>query len=78
MRVGIAVYCAECRNQKAPVGRSVPMGSFYCDDTCRGYSLQPYPGSLFPGETEEDFGYPVGQAGTVEAEPRKHEGRVNP
>lgn len=67
MRVGISVTCAFCGNTKAPIGRSTPMGATYCHPTeCSAYYLDPMPGSLWPGETEEDFGYPVGPNGTEE------------
>ena len=32
---------------------------------CPGYRQAPYPGSLWPNETSDDFGYPVGADGTV-------------
>ena len=64
-RMGIPVKCAVCGQTKKPVGRSAPMyGPSGCDDRCKGYRQPPYPGSLWPGETEDDFGYPIGDAGT--------------
>jgi hypothetical protein len=66
VKVGIAVYCEMCNRQKAPIGRSAPMGCELCDDDCEGYRDDPKPGSLWPGETEEDFGYPVGPNATEE------------
>lgn len=63
-RMGIPVKCAVCGQTKKPVGRSAPMGWSSCDDECKGYRQPPYPGSLWPGETEDDFGYPIGDAGT--------------
>lgn len=30
-----------------------------CDYDCPGYELGPRVGQLWPGETAEDFGYPV-------------------
>ena len=63
-RMGIPVKCAVCGQTKKPVGRSAPFGWDSCDDRCKGYRQAPYPGSLWPGETEDDFGYPIGDAGT--------------
>ena len=69
MRVGVVVHCAECGRMKKPIGRSAPLGASQCDDDCSGYGQRPYPGSLWPGESEADFGYPVGNNGTTEASP---------
>lgn len=71
-KVGIQVICAVCGNMKKPIGRSGPLGLSYCEAKwdahgCEGYRQKPYPGSLWPGETEEEFGYPVGVDGWVEA-----------
>lgn len=63
-RMGVPVKCAVCGQTKKPVGRSAPFGWDSCDDRCKGYRQAPYPGSLWPGETEDDFGYPIGDAGT--------------
>lgn len=63
-KVGIRVTCAVCGHQKQPRGRSASMGGFYCDWDCPGYTKEPYVGSLWPGETDEDFGYPCGNDGT--------------
>lgn len=63
-RVGVIVRCSKCGLAKAPVGRSVPMMAAYCDDRCGGYLEPPRPGSLWPGESEADFGYAVGSDGT--------------
>lgn len=68
MRVGIAVYCGECGRSKAPRGRSVPMGASMCDSDCPGYHTDPLPGDLWPGETEEQFGYPIGSNATKEVQ----------
>jgi hypothetical protein len=68
-RVGVYVTCSRCDYTKKPVGRSAPMGMHYCDmDSCEGYWQEPMPGSLWPGESEADFGYPVGKAGTTDAD----------
>lgn len=64
MKVGIMVHCTTCDQMKKPVGRSEPLGALFCTDDCPGYHQEPFPGSLWPGETEEEFGYPVGRAGT--------------
>ena len=57
MRVGISVTCTVCHRTKKPHGRSAPIATSYCDDDCIGYTLEPLPGCLWPGETSEDFGY---------------------
>lgn len=68
MRVGIAVECAVCHRSKKPLGRSAPleMWNSLCDQECPGYMAVPWPGSLWPGETEEEFGYPITNDGTRE------------
>jgi hypothetical protein len=63
-RVGIIVRCAVCGDVKKPIGRSGPLGASYCDEDCNGYRQAPFVGSLWPGETSEDFGYPCGTDGT--------------
>ncbi len=65
-KVGISVPCAVCRQTKAPSYRSVPtaMANSLCDWDCPGYKQNPLPGSLWPNETEAEFGFPVGDAGT--------------
>jgi hypothetical protein len=70
-KVGVAVHCATCGQRKAPIGRSVPDVLYLCDRDCPGYTQEPCVGSLWPGESEADFGYPVGEVGTriVEAMP---------
>lgn len=67
-RMGVMVHCATCGLMKKPIGRSPPLGASYCDDECRGYRMVPYPGSLWPGESEAEFGYTVGADGTADAE----------
>jgi len=42
--------CATCGRRKAPVGRAVGPESNYCDRDCPGYTRDPYPGHLWPGE----------------------------
>jgi hypothetical protein len=73
MRVGIEVICTTCGQPKKPLGRSGPLGVPYCEpkyygehDGCDGYWQEPKVGSLWPGETSEEFGYPVGSEGTRE------------
>ena len=65
MKYGIAVQCTTCKKRKSPVGRSAPleMSGGLCDSDCLGYREKPYPGSLWPGESEKDFGYPAGLDG---------------
>ena len=67
MKVGIAVYCVRCGNRKAPLGRSVALEQInsLCSYECTGYFQEPFIGSLWPGETEEEFGYQVGAHGWV-------------
>ena len=68
--VGKVVECATCHKRKSPIGRSAPMEMYLCDDDCPGYSKAPLSGSLWPGESEAEFGYPVGEVGTT----AEHEG----
>ena len=69
--VGVAVECAVCGQMKKPVGRSAPMGPCFCDGDCAGYLQSPRSGSLWPGESEADFGYRVSNVGTsAEETPR--------
>ncbi len=57
--IGVAVECTMCGLRKKPVGRDAPvaMAGSLCDHECFGYSKDPHPGSLWPGETREEFGY---------------------
>lgn len=68
MRIGIAVRCEICGKTKAPRGRSIPImrHSDFCSSgsNCPGYRSEPFPGDLWPGETEEEFGYPVSSYAT--------------
>ena len=59
MRIGIVVRCATCGNEKQPHGRSVSPLMVYCSpySGCPGYEQDPKPGCLWPGETEDDFGF---------------------
>ena len=68
MRVGINVECVVCGMSKKPIGRDAPLGCGGCDDGCPGYRQPPFVGSLWPGETSEQFGYPCGTDGTVEVD----------
>lgn len=66
MKIGIAVQCAVCHTRKKPIGRSAPLEMYLCDEECPGYRDSPFVGSLWPGETEEEFGHPVGEDGWEE------------
>lgn len=62
MITGTVVRCAVCGHTKKPRGRSEPLGAYYCvpewdGHGCEGYDQDPQVGSLWPGESEEDFGY---------------------
>jgi len=37
-----------------------------CNAECAGYYIDPKVGDLWPGETEEEFGYPIGAHGWKE------------
>jgi hypothetical protein len=65
-RVGIVVECESCGLEKKPIGRSAPLGMYLCNQDCPSYYNDPRPGSLWPGESEEDFGYPVSVDGTTD------------
>jgi hypothetical protein len=47
----------------------MPIGAYYCDMDCPGYYEEPHVGDLWPGETEEDFGYPISKDGTGDVQP---------
>ena len=66
MKLGIAVTCAVCGLRKKPHGRSAPIDSHYCDTNCPGYYDEPEPGCLWPGETQQEFGYPICDHATEE------------
>jgi hypothetical protein len=68
VKVGIAVECAVCRRSKKPIGRSAPMtmANSLCNHDCPGYNAEPFPGSLWPGETEKQFDFEVGPYGWKE------------
>jgi hypothetical protein len=54
---------------KQPVGRSAGIGLTYCrSDDCEGYWERPLPGSLWPEETEVEFGFQISDEGTKEME----------
>src|SRR5208282_5681282 len=57
--VGKAVNCTACGRRKKPIGRSAPlaMANSLCDHECKGYYWEPNPGSLWPNETREEFGF---------------------
>ena len=62
-KVGISRFCVVCGRMKKPVGRDAAWGMTYCTHDCDGYDKAPLPGSLWPGESEYDFGYAVGERG---------------
>lgn len=66
MKTGVSVRCRVCDKTKQPRGRSAPMDMDLCTWDCEGYNQDPQPGSLWPGETDRDFGYPVGPHGWTE------------
>lgn len=70
MKVGILVNCVRCGRMKTPMGRSAPAELVHCNqDECSGYMEAPFPGVLWPGETEEEYGYhPVPSSGCREEE----------
>ena len=59
MIVGTSVECTVCGLQKQPRGRSAPMEMTMCNFECPGYNQEPQIGQLWPGETSENFGYPI-------------------
>lgn len=64
-KVGIIAECVVCYRPKAPRGRSSPIGSYYCESQiCSGWAAHPFPGDLWPGETDADFGYPCSDNAT--------------
>lgn len=58
-RIGVTVRCLECGRTKKPLGRD-SQDNGLCDHGCSRYYDYPRPDSLWPGETETQFGYPVG------------------
>lgn len=68
-KIGVAVTCKTCKRTKQPIGRSAPLGAYMCDDECPGYRQSPKSGSLWPGESEADFGYPVCDCCGVRVQP---------
>lgn len=59
MEIGKAVTCVVCGLRKKPIGRSAPLetSNSLCDFECAGYDKGPHPGHLWPGETQEQYGY---------------------
>lgn len=74
MRVGESVYCSVCQLRKAPRGRAVPdvMANGMCGRDCPGYGTPPHPGDLWPGETEEEFGFPCSVPADYRIQPCGH------
>ena len=64
-KIGMAVECTVCGRTKKPVGRD-SMDNGLCSYECPGYREDPRSGSLWPGESESEFGYPVSAVGTTE------------
>ncbi len=66
-KVGISVVCIWCDLRKRPRGRSAPLmlANSLCDHECPGYYAEPFPGDLWPGETDADFGYPCSDYATA-------------
>ena len=62
-KFGVSVQCILCGRTKGPRGRSAPMDALMCQYDCPGYRMKPEVGSLWPNESEADFGYPVGDVG---------------
>jgi hypothetical protein len=62
--VGTEVLCTVCLQAKKPRGRSAPAVMSLCDYDCRGYLREPFVGQLWPGETAEEFGYPIHAGGS--------------
>lgn len=73
---GVRAWCTTCSNPKQPVGRSAPLEASYCTRECSGYDKEPRVGSLWPGETDADFGYPCSDVGTEPIERRDARCRV--
>jgi hypothetical protein len=64
-KFGAMVECVICGRTKQPIGRSAPSGLSLCNSECGGFYQAPLSGSLWPNESETDFGYPVSDQGTV-------------
>ena len=62
--VGVYVKCKTCGRQKQPVGRGTYTN--LCDAGCPGYRKDPKPGSLWPGESETQYGHTAGNDGITE------------
>jgi hypothetical protein len=65
---GKRIICTACEQMKQPIGRDASMFASYCNRDCPGYEQEPHVGSLWPGETDEDFGYPCDDRGTERVE----------
>lgn len=64
-KVGIRVTCAKCGYTKKPNGRSAPICPVFCDGDCDGYWEPPHVDSLWPGESEADFGFQAQNYGVI-------------
>lgn len=63
VRFGRRPVCTVCGLGKAPIGRSTPLGSCYCDFECPGYREEPLPDTLFPGEPSRELAEEEGWEG---------------
>lgn len=63
LKFGVMVDCVVCGRTKKPRGRSAPLEMYCCDHDCPGYLQDPQVGSLWPNESEADFGHQVGTVG---------------
>ncbi len=69
-KFGVRVSCTVCGHTKQPLGRSAPAMAYHCNSECNGYYLDPQVGSLWPDESEVDFGFWVGDLGVQYKEQR--------
>ncbi len=65
-KYGKYIRCTICHKRKQPIGRSAPAltDGTLCGPDCGGFNQEPLSGSLWPEESEADFGYLVGDQGT--------------
>jgi hypothetical protein len=73
--VGKAIRCSVCGGTKKPRGRSAPVDTLLCDETCAGWDAEPRVGSLWPNETADQFGYPSPEAHLYRYSPSRDAGR---
>ena len=71
-KIGIFVYCGTCGSIKQPIGRDASHNNGLCNrHECEGYEKEPFPGQLWSGESEQDFGYYVGTTGTTKEKEKR-------